>query len=93
MDWLTVLLVGAGALVLVHGLASLRLYATGDSLRVAAAPLAGLAIVVFAFIRLRRAPDAWLGPRRLNGRRYFTGLAYYSIFACLSGLWTLRSPT
>lgn len=88
MDWLTVLLIGAGALVLVHGLASLRLYATGDSLRVAAAPLAGLLIVVLAFIRLHRAPDAWLSPRRLNGRRYFTGLAYYSFFACLSGLWT-----
>lgn len=92
MDWLTVLLFGLGALMLVHGLAALRIYATGASPLVAAAPVAGAAFVVIAFARLRRRPDAWLNPHRLGGRRYLTGLAFFTLYAGLGGLWSYTLP-
>jgi len=92
MDWLPVVLLGLGALVLVHGLADLRLYTTSNSWDVAAWPLAGGVLMALAFLRLHLRPDPWLNTHRLGGRRYLTGLAFFAIYSFLAGLWNYLMP-
>ncbi|WP_137928406.1 MFS transporter [Cupriavidus sp. 2SB] len=92
MDWLTVILLGAGALALVHGLADLRLYTASDALDVVAWPLAGAALMVLAFIRLHLRPDPWLNTHRLGGKRYLVGLAFFAIYSFTAGLWNYLMP-
>lgn len=88
MDWMTVLLIGAGGLILLHGLGDLRFYELTSSPSVAATPMIGLAFLVAAFAYLHRHPDPWLNPRLLLGRRFLVGLAFYAIYYFLGGLWT-----
>lgn len=92
MDWMTVGMLGVGALTLVHGLANFRLYAVSDSAITLAWPLAGLALMALAFLRLRRCADPWLDTHRIGGRRYLTGLAFFSIYACFAGFWNYLIP-
>ncbi|RZT39507.1 MFS transporter [Cupriavidus agavae] len=92
MDWLTVFLLGAGALVLVHGLADLRLYTASDALGVVGWPAAGAALMALAFLRLHVRPDPWLNTHRLGGKRYLTGLAFFAIYAFTAGLWNYVMP-
>ncbi|QET05787.1 MULTISPECIES: MFS transporter [Cupriavidus] len=92
LDWLTVIVLGAGALILIHGLANLRIYTALDTPEVLLWPLTGAVLMVLAFARLRRRPDAWLSPRRLGGRRYQTGVLFYAIYAVFAGLWNYLIP-
>lgn len=92
MDWYTVLLLGLGALVLVHGLADLRLYTAAGTASVIAVPLAGVALMALAFLRLHRHPDPWLNTHRLGGRRYLTGLGFYATYSFVAGLWNYAIP-
>lgn len=92
MDWTTVLLLGTGALVLVHGLANLRLYTAASTPDVLAWPLAGAVLMALAFLRLHRHPDAWLNTHRLGGRRYLTGLGFYATYSFVAGLWNYLIP-
>ncbi len=88
MDWITVVLIGAGALILLHGLGDLRFYEFASSPSVALTPLIGLALLIAAFVHLHRHPDPWLDPRLLLGRRFLVGLAFYAIYYFLGGLWS-----
>ncbi|SDP26334.1 Major Facilitator Superfamily protein [Ralstonia sp. 25mfcol4.1] len=92
MDWYTVLLLGLGALVLVHGLADLRLYTAASTPIVLVRPLAGAALMTLAFVRLHRHPDPWLNTHRLGGKRYLTGLGFYAIYSFVAGLWNYLIP-
>lgn len=92
LDWRTVIVLGAGALILIHGLANLRIYTALDTPEVLLWPLTGMTLVVLAFLRLRRRPDAWLNPRRLGGRRYQTGVLFYATYAVFGGLWNYLIP-
>lgn len=92
MDWSTVLLLGLGALVLVHGLADLRLYTAASTAAVIAWPLAGAVLMALAFLRLHRHPDPWLNTHRLGGPRYLTGLGFYATYSFVAGLWNYLIP-
>ncbi len=92
MDWCTVVLLGAGALVLVHGLADLRLYTAANSIEAIGWPLAGGVLMALAFVRLHVRPDPWLNTHRLGGRRYLTGLAFFATYSFLAGLWNYLMP-
>lgn len=88
MDWATVILFGAGALVLLHGLGDLRFYELASSPSVALTPIIGVMLFVLGFFYLFRHPDPWLNPMLLLGRRFLVGLAFYALYYFLSGLWT-----
>jgi len=92
MDWYTVLLLGLGALVLVHGLADLRLYTAASTPIVVARPLGGAVLMGLAFLRLHRHPDPWLNTHRLGGSRYLTGLGFYATYSFVAGLWNYLIP-
>ncbi|MDF3885791.1 MFS transporter [Cupriavidus basilensis] len=93
MDWITVILLGTGALVLLHGLGDLRFYELTSSPSVAITPLAGLALVAGVFIHQHRHPDPWLNPKLLFGRRYLVGLGFYTLYYFLNGLWGYVVPS
>ncbi|AOZ02790.1 MFS transporter [Cupriavidus sp. USMAHM13] len=93
LDWLTVILLGAGALILLHGLGDLRFYEFANSPSVALTPLLGLACVAAVFVHQHRHPDPWLNPRLLLGRRYIAGLSFYALYYFLGGLWGYVVPT
>jgi hypothetical protein len=88
MDWVTVILFGAGALTLLHGLGDLRFYELANSPSVAFTPMAGIALFAAGMVYLRRHPDPWLNPKLLLGRRFLIGLSFYAIYYLLNGLWT-----
>lgn len=88
MDWVTVILLGAGALTLLHGLGDLRFYELASSPSVALTPTIGIAFFVAAFAHLHGHPDPWLDPKLLTGRRFLAGLSFYELYYFLNGLWT-----
>ena len=88
MDWVTVILLGAGALTLLHGLGDLRFYELASSPSIALTPIIGLVFFAAAFAHLHGHPDPWLDPELLLGRRFLVGLAFYAIYYFLNGLWT-----
>ncbi|MDF3833125.1 MFS transporter [Cupriavidus basilensis] len=93
MDWVTVVLLGMGALVLLHGLGDLRFYELASSPSVSVTPLVGLALLAAVFVHQHRHPDPWLNPRLLFGRRYLAGLGFYTLYYFLNGLWAYVVPT
>ncbi|WP_321943120.1 MFS transporter [Paraburkholderia tropica] len=93
MDWPVVILFGLGAMVLMHGLGDLRFYEFASSPSVALTPLAGVALIGAAFVRLHREPQLWLDPHALLGRRYLVGILFYAIYYFLNGLWNYLIPT
>lgn len=93
MDWVTVVLLGTGALVLLHGLGDLRFYEIRSSPMVAITPVVGLILFVCVFLHQHRRPDPWLDPKRLIGQRYLTGLGFYALYYFLNGLWGYVMPT
>lgn len=88
MDWVTVILLGAGALTLLHGLGDLRFYELASSPSVVLSPIIGLVFLAAAIAHLRGHPDPWLDPKLLLGRRFLVGLTFYAIYYFLNGLWT-----
>ncbi|MGC7402778.1 MFS transporter [Pandoraea pneumonica] len=93
MDWVTVVFLGAGALVLLHGLGDLRFYEIRSSPSVALTPIIGVALIGCVFLHQHRHPDPWLDPKRLIGQRYLVGLGFYALYYFLNGLWSYVMPT
>jgi len=88
LDWFTVLIVAAGSLILLHGLADLRIYTASNSLGVFAWPATGVLLMACGMFRLHRHPQPWINTRRLNGPRYLTGIGLYATYYVFSGLWS-----
>ncbi len=90
LDWLSVVALGGGALLILHVLEDVRL------LRFAAEPdlalwlLAGIVLVALAVWRIFNHADPWLDLGKLTGRRYLTGLGFYGVYYVFNGMWTTQ---
>lgn len=88
LDWLAVVALGLGALLVLHTLEDLRF------LRFSARPgmwlllSAGLIMLLLAGWRLHVHPDPWLRLHAVLRRRYLMGLAFYALYYLCNGIWS-----
>lgn len=93
LDWFVALTFGVGLLLVLHALEDVRYLRFAAEPALAMTTVIGGILFVSALWRLHRHPDAWLDPRKLLGRRYLVGLAFYSLYYLFSGAWNYLLPS
>ena len=88
LDWLAVVALGLGALLVLHTLEDLRFLRFSARPGMWLALLAGVALLLLAWRRSHTHPDPWLQLHAVLRRRYLMGLAFYALYYLCNGIWS-----